>query len=156
MRPNAAARGKPAVVLFYDVGAFMRLDADGQRQYQAIFAALRRCQERGATVLAFSTDVNAMVLGGLPDYLQYGDAPFPAVSLYRWPRGQLTRAMASIGIPVGAGWTFPVVLVLDRDGQVAMQIQDAFDWGTRNDLGRIEAILGDMRRRESRRMARAN
>jgi hypothetical protein len=99
----AAAKGKPVVVLFYDVRVFSQPDFGGQRQFETIFASLRRCQQRGAQVLAFSIDVNAAVLHGLPDYLRANDAPFSAVSLYPWPRGQLKRAMASIDIPMDAG-----------------------------------------------------
>jgi hypothetical protein len=47
----AAERGRPVVVLFYSIG-----NKKTQRLFPAIVAHLRRCQERGAAVLAFSVD----------------------------------------------------------------------------------------------------
>ena len=142
----AAVKGKPGVVLFYNIDDLLSQDLDGSRQYERIFAALRRCQGRGAAVLAFSIDEQPYILRRLPDFLRAHDAPLSAVRLYRWPPGQLRRALASLGIDMAQRWNFPMVVVRAPDGRVALQLEPAFNWGTQDDIARIERVVAQLAR----------
>lgn len=127
----AVAHGRPAVVLFYSTW-----DRETLRRFPAIVAFLRRCQAAGADVLALSVDENRNALTALPGFLRRQGAPVPAVRLYPWPKGQLTRAMAPLGIRIAATWYRPLVALLDRDGRPIVQVD-----GRDLDLAAVEAAL---------------
>ena len=130
----AAVKGKPALVLLYSTW-----DQRTRKSFPAIVAFLRRCQARGAEMLAFSTDENLNAVSQLAGFLRTNDAPFPALHLYRWPSGQLTATMAPLGIRVGTSWLPPLVALRDRDGRVLAQTEGIVSQGSDLAVAEIEA-----------------
>jgi len=116
----AELRGRPAVVVLYRTW-----DGVSERQFPGIVQFARRCRAAGAEVLAFSIDENWNAVRELPGFLRQHDAPFAPVRLYHWPNGMLTRAMAPLGIRIGAQWSPPLVAVLGLDGGVTVQTEGA-------------------------------
>lgn len=125
----SAARGRPVVVLLYSTG-----DRRTRRSFPAILAFLRRSQAGGAEVLAFSVDDRWDAVAALPGFLR--GAPFGAVHLYPWPRGQLTKAMTPLGIKIDRVWYEPIAVLLDGDGRSVVQV-DGRDF----DITAVEAAL---------------
>lgn len=139
----AAARGRPAVVLFYKWG-----NARTRERFPAILALLRRCRQRGASVLAFSVDEQWYAPPKLPAFLRAQGAPFPAIHLYRWLEGRFSGAMEPLGFDIGTTWGTPLVALLDRDGQVLAQEESIVDRGPGVAVGRIEQALRSLEGRE--------
>ena len=101
-------------------------------------------------MLAFSTDENWNAVNQLAGFLRANDAPFRAIHLYRWPPGQLTRAMAPLGIRIEASWLPPLVAVRDRDGRVVAQEEGIVSRGPDPDIAAVEAAVRELAGRPPR------
>lgn len=132
----AAERGRPVVVLFYSIG-----NKNTQRLFPAIVALLRRCQERGAVVLAFSVDEPWFVPSRLPGFLREHDAPFPAIHLYGWLEGQFADALEPFGVRVDSQWRPPLIALIGRDGRVLAQAEGIVSEGPDLAVREIESAL---------------
>jgi hypothetical protein len=121
----AALKQKPAIVLLYSTW-----DKATRTSFPAILALLRRCEDSGVQVLAFSMDQNWNAVRQLPEFLRTAAAPFPPVHLYQWPSGQLTGTMAPLGIRIGTSWMPPLAAVRDRDGRVRAQAEGLVSAGS--------------------------
>ncbi|HEX9754157.1 MAG TPA: hypothetical protein VGA42_00540, partial [Gemmatimonadales bacterium] len=133
----AAVEGKPAVILLYPIS-----DQRTQRLFPAIVQFARRCQALGVEVLAFSMDENwDPAVWELASFLREHEAPFPPIHLYRWPKGQLTRAMAPLGIHIDSTWRPPLVAVRDRDRRVVAQVDGIASRGPDLDIAEVEAAI---------------
>jgi hypothetical protein len=130
----AAVKERPAIVLLYSTW-----DQATRTSFPAILALLRRCEDSGAQVLAFSMDENWNAVRQLPEFLRAAAAPFPPVHLYKWPSGQLTGAMAPLGIRVGTSWMPPLAAVRDRDGRVRAQAEGLVSAGSEDRLAELAA-----------------
>ena len=75
-------------------------------------------QERGVSILAFSSDNSLRQLGR---YLNDFALPFDTVRIEPWDPGELGAAMRPTGIEIGATWGTPLVAVIDRNGDVKYQ-----------------------------------
>jgi hypothetical protein len=87
----------------------------------ALAQLAKECRANGAEVLAFSMDREAQALDQLPGVLERSKAPFTALQLRPWPSGDLTRAMAPIGIEIPTQWYAPILAV--RDGASGVVVQ---------------------------------
>jgi hypothetical protein len=132
----AAARGRPAVVLFYQWG-----NKRTRERFADVVAVVRRCQERGAVVMAFSVDEPWFAPPELPDFLREQQAPFPAIHLYPWLEGQFMRAMAPLGLRIGTTWRTPLIALLDRTGRVLAHAQGIARQERGIAVGEIESAL---------------
>ena len=93
--------------------------------------AIRR--RRAQTVLAYSTlelDVRR-----LPEFLAANGASFEASLLERWEPGELSGALAGVGLRLGKTWTMPFVAVVGEGGAVLGQ------WQAVQDLRPVERTL---------------
>lgn len=79
------------------------------------------CRTSGADVLAFSMDREPRALEQLPEVLRRSQAPFDPVRLSRWRSGELTKAMAPLGIHIPRHWYGPIVVV--RHGMTGVLAQ---------------------------------
>ena len=107
----AAASGR-TLVLLYDTQS---IESDGSEA--DLVALATACREAGASVLAFEVSEGGHELWELPGRLVARSAPFRAEHLIRSP-GQLTRAMAPLGIEVATWWEIPIAAVRKPGGQV--------------------------------------
>lgn len=128
----ASSLGKPTVVLLYAISNYST-----RARFPEIVTFLRRCQSRGATIAAFSTDEDTHWIMALPRFLQGVDSPFPPVALYRSAPGQLTRAMRVHGILAGERWRPPLIAVLDRKGRAVAQAESIVREGPTLALGAV-------------------
>jgi hypothetical protein len=80
-----------------------------------------QCHMKGAEVLAFSMDQDPRALEQLSGVLERSKAPFQALILRQWQPGQLTRAMAPLGIQIPDEWYPPILAV--RDGSTGVVVQ---------------------------------
>jgi hypothetical protein len=135
----AAVKERPAIVLLYSTW-----DKATRTSFPAILALLRRCEDSGAQVLAFSMDENWNAVRQLPEFLRAAAAPFPPVHLYKWPSGQLTGAMAPLGIRVGTSWMPPLAAVRDRDGRVRAQAEGLVSTGADERLAELAAACDEL------------
>ena len=141
----AGVHGRPTVVLLYSTW-----NEATQKAFPAIVAFLRRCQAEGVEVLAFSTDENWNAVNQLAGFLRANDAPFRAIHLYRWPPGQLTRAMAPLGVRIERSWLPPLVAVRDGDGRVVAQEEGLVSRGAELDLTGVETAVRELAGRPPR------
>jgi hypothetical protein len=128
----ASSLGKPTVVLLYALS-----DSSTRARFPEILTFLRRCQSRGATIAAFSTDEAPQWIIALPRFLRGLDSPFPPVALYRSAPGQLELAMGVRGIVVGQPWRPPLIAVLDRNGRAVAQAESIVREGPTLALGAV-------------------
>jgi uncharacterized protein len=128
----ASSLGKPTVVLLYAIS-----DSGTRARFPEIVTFLRRCQSRGATIAALSTDEAPQWIIGLPRFLRGLDSPFPPVALYRSAPGELTRAMGVHGIVVGQRWRPPLIAVLDPNGRAVAQAESIVTEGPTLALGAV-------------------
>jgi hypothetical protein len=135
----AAVKERPAIVLLYSTW-----DKATRTSFPAILALLRRCEDSGAQVLAFSMDENWNAVRQLPEFLRAAAAPIPPVHLYKWPSGQLTGAMAPLGIRVGTSWMPPLAAVRDRDGRVRAQAEGLVSTGADERLAELAAACDEL------------
>jgi len=131
-----AARGKLAVVLFYQWG-----NRNTREHFPQVVELVRRCQERGARVLAFSVDEPFYAPRGLPGFLREQQAPFPAIHIYPWLDGQFGEYVNPTGIHIGDSWGTPLIALIDKDGRVLAQAQSIAAQGPDLATGDIEAAL---------------
>jgi uncharacterized protein len=105
--------------------AFVLIYGTWSQYERAIMPALaglaEECRTKGAEVLAFSMDREAQALEQLPGVLERSKAPFTALQLRPWPSGNLTRAMAPLGIEIPTQWYAPILAV--RDGASGAVVQ---------------------------------
>jgi hypothetical protein len=119
-----AARGRPAVVLLYDIWNDQALDA-----MPAIVRAAERCRSAGAEILAFQTDQEWRAVSQLPGRLAAERAPWPPLQIRQWPSGHFAATMGPLGIGIGkSSFLPPLVAVLDRNGSVVWQEQGVTRW----------------------------
>jgi hypothetical protein len=136
----AAAHGRPAVVLFYQWG-----NKRTRERFAEVVAVVRRCQQRGAVVLAFSVDEPWFAPPELPDFLREQQAPFPAIHLYPWLEGQFILAMEPLGLRIGTTWRTPLIALMDSDGRVLAQAQGIAGQRPGLAVGEIDAALRSLR-----------
>jgi hypothetical protein len=79
------------------------------------------CRLEGVEVLAFSKDREPDAVDQLPGVLEQSKAPFKAVLLRPWQRGEVTRAMAPLGIVIPPDWYAPILAV--RHGTRGVVVQ---------------------------------
>jgi hypothetical protein len=124
--------GRPTVVLLYGIHCPL-----SQRMFPEFVAIANQYRSRGIDFIVLSTDEPDEV-GNVPSFLSERKAPFEPVALKRWKSGDLTRAMAPLGIEVGSTWTRPLVAVRDSSGRVVRQSEAETDLsGLRNALDRL-------------------
>jgi uncharacterized protein len=135
----AAARGGPAVVLFYQWG-----NRKTREHFPQIVDLVRRCQTHSAQVLAFSVDEPFYAPSEIPGFLRDQHAPFPAIHIYPWLEGQFTEYMNPIGIRIGTSWGTPLMALIDKDGRVLAQAQSIAQQGPDLAVGDIETALATL------------
>lgn len=135
-----AARGKPALILFYQWG-----NKNTRERFPQIVDLVRRCQQHGARVLAFSVDEPWYAPPGLPGFLREQQAPFPAIHIYPWLDGQFAEYLNPTGIHIGDTWGTPLIALIARDGRVLAQAQSIASQGPDLATGEIEAALSALR-----------
>jgi hypothetical protein len=81
---------------------------------------------RGIAWEVYSTD-DAEDFGDVAGFLARNNAPFSAVAIEPWEPGDLTRAMAPLGIEVGSTWTRPLVAVRNAAGRTVGQAEAVSD-----------------------------
>jgi hypothetical protein len=120
-RRIANRQGRPTVVLLYGIHCPL-----SKRMFPEFVALANRYRARGIDFVVLSTD-EPEEFGSVPSFLAQRKAPFEAVAIKPWMPGNLTRAMAPLGIDVASTWTRPLVAVRDRDGKVIRQWEAAVD-----------------------------
>jgi TLP18.3/Psb32/MOLO-1 phosphatase superfamily protein len=116
-----SATNTPQMVVLYNSRA-----RSSRGEFPALVSLAKACRQAGGTVLAFSVDNHPQSIRDLPDLINQHQAPFTAVRLYGWRPGQLTKAMAPLGIRIGSTWAIPLVAVRSGE-QVAVQAEGAID-----------------------------
>lgn len=71
---------------------------------------------RGISWQVYSTD-DPRDFGDVQAFLEKNGAPFAPVAIEPWEAGDLIRAMAPLGIKIGATWTRPLVAVRNSAGR---------------------------------------
>jgi hypothetical protein len=101
------------------------------------------CRAKGADVLAFSMDREPQALEQLPGVLTWNRAPFDPVRLSPWRSGELTKAMAPLGIRIPSHWYGPIVAV--RQGMTGVLVQTVGHEELASNVGRLsEACSGKL------------
>ncbi|HUP30837.1 MAG TPA: DUF4124 domain-containing protein [Usitatibacter sp.] len=113
--------GKPTVVLLYATTCPLT-----RRMFPEFVALANRYRTRGVEFVVLSTD-DERDFPHVAEFLAERKAPFEAVAIKPWAPGNLTRAMAPLGIEVGSTWTRPLLAVRDRSGRVVRQADAAVD-----------------------------
>lgn len=118
---EAASRiqaSRPSVVVLFSPGCPLSRAAFPE------LVTLARAHAGRAEVLAFSTDAE---WADVEHFLYANQAPFRAELLQEWQPGELSAAMGSVGIDVGAQWTKPLIAVVGADGKIVGQWQGITD-----------------------------
>lgn len=124
---NQAARrissrvGRPTVVLLYSTTCSL-----SQRMFPDFVALANQYRSRGIDFIVLSTD-DEDEWAQVRSFLAERKAPFEPVALKRWEPGNLSRAMAPLGIEVHSTWTRPLVAVRDSSGRVVRQSEAEVD-----------------------------
>ena len=108
----AATRGRPSIVILYRTrcGITPHMFSD--------FAAMA-ARHPEVDVQAFDTE--PYYADEVPGFLRRYGADFTPLYLREWRMGELTNAMAPLGIEVGTTFTTPLVAIRDADGYVVMR-----------------------------------
>jgi hypothetical protein len=113
-----AERAPRTLVVLYSIWS-----VPDRKAFPRLVEVIRRCRTAGAALQAYSIDNNLGAIEELPSFLAEHDAPFVPVRLYRWQPGQLSAAMARVGISVGRQWRTPLLAVRSADGNVVRQVE---------------------------------
>lgn len=122
-----ASSGRPVVLFLYQSGQ--------KTAIRAVAELARRYGPDKVSFVTFAID-ETIFTPWLPGTLREADAPWPAVHIYPWLPGQLSRYMQSIGVPLNRTWVTPAVAVRDRTGRTVF-----FAEGVRDDLGALENAI---------------
>ena len=120
-RRIASRQGRPTVVLLYSTTCSL-----SQRMFPEFVALAGQYRARGVDFVVLSTD-DEDEHGAVPGFLTARKAPFEPVAIKDWQPGELTRAMAPVGIEIRSTWTRPLVAVRDRNGRVVRQSEAEVD-----------------------------
>lgn len=116
-----AAVGEPSVVLIYHPGG----PIEGLL-LEDLAKAATGWEDQGVRVLAFAFADDSLA-SWLPVVLQQKGATWAPAYLRSWPSGALDRAMAPLGVRIGASFSHPLLAVRSRDGVVRWQEQGVTD-----------------------------
>jgi hypothetical protein len=122
--------GGGAVVILYGTNC-----PRSQAMFPGFVALATRHAGRQVAFLAFAVDRQAQDVA--PFLARYG-APFQPFYIKRWPPGQMSRDMATLGLQIPTRWSMPHVAVLDASGRVIAE------WDAATDLGAIDAALSSL------------
>ncbi len=127
----AAGRHGKTVVLLY------KTDCSRSRALLPEFDAFVRTKAPArARVLVFSTDPQA---DDLAEFLSTKSFAFSTTHIMRWQPGQLTEALAKVGIRIGTSFTLPLLALVDTDAHEVHQWEGA----TAQTLAEMEALLSN-------------
>jgi hypothetical protein len=111
----AAVNGRPSIVILYSARP------NRGRATRAMFSAFAAMAYRHPEVDVLAFDGDAADAAELPAFLREYRADFAPLYLHDWPEGDLSKAMAPLGIKVDSLWCPPLVAIRDANGFVVMQ-----------------------------------
>ncbi len=128
-------QGRPALVLFFST------DSSRSREMFPQFVRLAQSPESPG-VLAFSTDQDATAVD---TFLRVNGAGFDAPLLLPSKPGELSAALAEVGLKIGKQLDTPFVAVVGRGGEILGQ------WPGIADLAPVVAVLATAKEQEQAR-----
>ena len=113
--------GAPVVMVLYSTRCPI-----SQQLIPQLGAVAAQYRARGIAWELYSTD-EPEDFRDVQGFLAKNNAPFSAVAIEPWESGDLTRAMAPLGIDVRSTWTRPLVAVRNAAGRTVGQAEAVSD-----------------------------